>query len=105
MKMNNKLSLIFLLSLFMLGACDPKVEPLALKIYETSANGNQLTELKDFKKEGEAVEIKLLPTEQYQTITGFGGCFTESSAYLLNQLSESNRDKILEAYFSTIKAR
>ena len=30
----------------------------------------------------------------------FGGAFTESSAYLLNQLSKENRDKIITAYFS-----
>ncbi|MEL6846360.1 MAG: glycosyl hydrolase family 30, partial [Bacteroidota bacterium] len=38
-------------------------------------------------------------------ITGIGGSFTEASAYLLNQLSEPNRRKILEAYFSDAGAR
>ena len=40
------------------------------------------------------------PTKEFQTITGFGGAFTESSAYLLNKLSKKNRDTILQAYFS-----
>ena len=44
--------------------------------------------------------IKLIPEEAYQTITGFGGAFTESSAYLLNKLSKENRKKIIDAYFS-----
>ena len=103
--MKNKLSLIFLLSLIMLGACGPKVEPLAVKVYETSAKGNQLTELTTFKQEGKIVEIKLFPSQRFQTITGFGGSFTEASAYLLNQLSEANRDRILEAYFGESGAR
>ena len=38
--------------------------------------------------------------EKFQTITGFGGAFTESSAYLVNKLSEENRKKIMNAYFS-----
>ena len=40
------------------------------------------------------------PEVKFQTITGFGGSFTESSAYLLNRLSKKNRDTILNAYFS-----
>ena len=47
----------------------------------------------------------LLPTKKYQTITGFGGSFTEASAYLLHQLSAENRDKILEAYFGESGAK
>jgi len=105
MKMKTKYPLIFLLSLLMLGACEPEVEPLAAKVYETSASGNQLTELTTFKQEGKTVEIKLFPSQRFQTITGFGGSFTEASAYLLNQLSEENRDKILEAYFGESGAR
>ena len=44
-------------------------------------------------------EIILNLDKQYQTITGFGGAFTESSAYLLNKLSKKNRDTIIKAYF------
>ena len=50
------------------------------------------------------MKIKLLsksnPEEKFQTITGFGGSFTEASASLLNRLSKENRKKILDAYFS-----
>jgi glucosylceramidase len=41
----------------------------------------------------------------YQTITGFGGSFTEASASLLNRLSKDNRDKIIEAYFGESGAK
>lgn len=82
----------------MFHACSPE-NNLEITVFETSANGNQLKELTEFPSEEEAVVVKLLPDQTFQTITGFGGSFTESSAYLLNQLSKENRDKILEAYF------
>ncbi len=39
----------------------------------------------------------------YQTNMGFGGSFTESSAYLLSETSEKNRKEIIEAYFNKEK--
>ena len=73
----------YLLLVLMLAACNT-VEELDIEVYETSAAGNQLTALTEFSEAGEATEIKLKPDESFQTITGFGGSFTESSAYLLN---------------------
>ena len=69
------------------------------EIYETSANGNKLKRIGEFSGRKNLITIKIKPEETYQTITGFGGSFTESSAYLLNKLSKKNRKKILEAYF------
>jgi len=80
--------------------CTKNKESLKVEVYETSANGNKLTQITEFSKEENVAEIEILPNEKYQTITGFGGSFTESSAYLLNRLSKENRAKILEAYFS-----
>lgn len=78
-----------------------KTKVLSAEVYETSASGNQLTKLEDQENfDGEAIQIEILTDDKYQTITGFGGAFTESSAYLLNQLSEGNRKKIIDAYFS-----
>ncbi|HRF41862.1 MAG TPA: glycosyl hydrolase family 30, partial [Saprospiraceae bacterium] len=51
------------------------------------------------------LEINILPDETFQTVTGFGGSFTEASCYLLNRLSEANRAKVLEAYFGESGAR
>ena len=42
------------------------------------------------------IKIKLLPNQQKQIITGFGGSFTEASAYLLNQLSKKKGGKCLQ---------
>ncbi len=80
-------------------------EDLLVKVYETSASGNQLQRLKNFTVADSSFTIKIDPTKKFQTITGFGGSFTEASAYLLNQLSKPNRGKILEAYFGETGAR
>ncbi len=69
-------------------------------IYETAAGGNKLQELKAAAAASSALEIVVKPEETYQKILGFGGAFTESSAYLLNRLSKENQSKIIEAYFS-----
>jgi glucosylceramidase len=76
-----------------------------VEVYETSAGGHQLTPLSDFAQAENPIVVKLRPEETYQTITGFGGSFTEASAYLLNQLSAENRSKIINAYFGTEGAR
>ena len=84
--------------IIMLSACSTE-NKLEVEVYETSASGNKLTMLSGFNSENPETTITILPDEEYQTITGFGGSFTESSAYLLNKLSKGNRTKVLEAYF------
>lgn len=81
-------------------SCTEKPAPLKVQVFETSASGNKLTPVTEFSTREDAVKIRLLPEEKYQTITGFGGAFTESSAYLLNRLGKENRKKIIDAYFS-----
>lgn len=71
-----------------------------MEIFETSASGNQLTKIEPLKSAENATTIKINPEEKFQKMTGFGGAFTESSAYLLNKMSKKNRDTILKAYFS-----
>lgn len=74
---------------------------LNIEVYETSESGNKLTLVSEFLKESEqSSNIVINPEKEFQTITGFGGAFTEASAYLLNKLSKKNRDKIINAYFS-----
>lgn len=82
----------------MLG-CSEKQGQLKVEVYETSASGNKLERITEFSSVENTVTIKLLPNEKFQTITGFGGSFTEASAHLLNRLSKENREKVLEAYF------
>ena len=92
--------LIYTLFIMTVLACDTKITELETEIYETSASGNKLKKIEAIASGQVATQIKLLPNDTYQTITGFGGAFTESSAYLLNKLSKENRKKIIDAYFS-----
>ena len=88
-----------ILSLYMiLVSCETK-ETLSVEVYETSASGNKMTLLNEFKELDDPIVLKILPQQTYQQITGFGGSFTESSAYLLNQMGPTNRKKIIDAYF------
>jgi len=75
-------------------------QALQVEVYETAASGNKLTLVSAISSAENPIEIVVSPEKELQTITGFGGAFTESSAYLLNRLSKKNRDTILRAYFS-----
>ena len=94
----NLLFLTFLL--FMIVSCNSIDNKLVADVYETSAGGNKLTKVSGFTPEKNSSIIKLAPQQKLQTITGFGGSFTEASASLLNRLSKGKRDTIIQAYFS-----
>ncbi len=93
-----------LLLVLMFSACNSD-NSLEVEVFETSAGGNQLEKLTGFSPGDNPVNLQLSPDETFQTITGFGGSFTEASAYLLNQLGPENRGRILEAYFGESGAR
>ena len=97
MKKSN-IHVITILMIAILSSCNEN--NLKVQVFETSVDGNKLTEITNFPVLDGASEIKLLPTQKFQTITGFGGSFTESSAYLLNKVGKENRKKIIDAYFS-----
>ncbi len=104
--MKNSTTYAIAISLFaMLSACTSPEQKLAVEAFETSASGNKLQPITESPADTAAVAIKLLPDQKFQTITGFGGSFTEASASLLNRLSKENRNKILEAYFGETGAR
>jgi len=86
------------IAIIMLSACNTENQ-LKVEVYETSESGNKLTRLSNFDSGESKTIITILPEKEYQTITGFGGSFTESSAYLLNKLSIEKRNKVLQAYF------
>ncbi|WP_204345828.1 glycoside hydrolase family 30 protein [Psychroserpens algicola] len=96
---------LYMLLLFTIMSCTKKETALVVEVYETSANGNQLTKITEFPSEAKGDTITLVPEKTFQKITGIGGSFTESSAYLLNKLSKANREKVLEAYFGESGAR
>lgn len=43
--------------------------------------------------------VNIYPDVTYQTISGFGGAFTEASGYNVSKLSKNLMDEIVEAYF------
>ena len=94
---NTLFTIIIMLALV---ACKERKQ-LDATVFETSANGNQLTIIYDFSEENTATDsITLRPETKYQEIVGFGGAFTEASAHLLNKLSTEKRAQIIQAYFS-----
>jgi glucosylceramidase len=97
MKINSFFLIFFL---FAMMNCTNNDNQLVADVYETSASGNKLTKVSGFTLEKNSSIIKLDPSQKFQTITGFGGAFTEASAFLLNKISEKNRDTIIQAYFS-----
>ncbi len=99
------IKLVIILSIYCSMACNQR-EEWQIQIFETSANGNQLSQRPILDNgETDAVTIQIHPDEKFQTILGIGGSFTEASAYLLNQLSDANRNQIMEAYFGDSGAR
>ncbi len=104
MRLSTKSWAIISLSI-LFSACSPSSKQLELQVFETSLSGNKFQHIKEFNPSKEAKNIKIIPEEKFQTITGFGGSFTEASASLLNRLSKANRDKIIEAYFGESGAK
>ena len=94
----------FLIGVLIMG-CNPNQKDLKVEVFETSANGNKLKKLTDFTTSDDLIKVTLMPQEEYQTITGFGGSFTEASASLLNRLSKENRKLVIDAYFGDDGAR
>ena len=80
--------------------CKGVTNAFQVTVYETSESGNTLKNINQFSTTENKAVISINPNEKFQTITGFGGSFTEASAYLLNKLSKENREKVLKAYFS-----
>jgi glucosylceramidase len=80
-------------------ACQTTPSKMDATAYQTSASGDQLSEVPP-NEEATDFTITLNPEETFQEITGFGGSFTEASAYLLNNMGAENRQKIIDAYFS-----
>ncbi len=51
------------------------------------------------KNPGEFRVVKIYPDEEYQTIIGFGGAFTEAAGTVYDSANEENKKKLLDLYF------
>ena len=77
--------------------------PTNLSPYLSSMNNdNRLTKVNIkslIKNKGSKKFIKIHKENLKQTVLGFGGSFTESSASIYHDLSQTKKDEIIEAYF------
>ena len=44
--------------------------------------------------------MRVVPTVKFQPILGFGGCFSDASCYVINQLKPPAREQLLQEMFS-----
>lgn len=78
----------------------------SITVFETSRAGNSFQEVSlSTPNLPQSLEVTLNPDSLKQTIVGFGSSFTESAAYVLDQLPEEIRDDVLRACFSENGAR
>ena len=92
-------TIITAMSAILLVSCAEKND-MKFKVFETSASGKNIEEVNNFNQTENHSKISVNLAVERQAIIGFGGAFTESSAYNLNKLSAENRDAVLKAYFS-----
>lgn len=78
-----------------------------MNIFKTETNYKRKlffnTSKVNYKNYSEKLENKIIniyPEVKYQSIIGFGGAFTESTGYALSTLSDENKNKTLNEYFS-----
>ena len=83
----------------MIMSCTNKHENKELSIYETAAGEPPMQAIEPTSGGSDPSNIHINPEHKNQIITGFGGAITQSTAWLLQNMGEKNRDTILEAYF------
>ena len=47
----------------------------------------------------EFAQVKVYPDEEYQTVLGMGGAFTESSGYVYSLMNDEAKEKLIRLYF------
>jgi glucosylceramidase len=76
--------------------------------FRSTAEGERLKKLPEslLKREYPLQNQVILvdPSQKFQTILGFGGALTESSAYLLSRMGQAKRSYVLKSYFSPLGA-
>ncbi len=74
-----------------------------IEVYETSRSGQHLNRVELLGAPGvdEAITIQIDLAHPKQSIVGFGSSLTESTAFVLDQLSDAKRAEVLKACFSS----
>ena len=68
---------------------------------ESALFAQQKTALQFTNQENQLPSIEVDVTKKYQQIDGFGFCLTDGSAYLINQMADADKSKLLNELFST----
>jgi glucosylceramidase len=76
------------------------------QVFQTSQNSNQrITRISKLISESRSIansmHVRIDPSEQYQSLLGFGGAFTEAGAHVLSQISAEKRNMIIDRYFAS----
>ena len=75
-------------------------------VYESSRQGGRFHQIPESEVQlrnaphAEEIRLRVHTNRRKQTINGFGGSFTDASAYLIHQLSPAQRALIIDAYFA-----
>ena len=78
---------------------------IKISVFETSRRGGRFHTVphdliaKHNEPDPSEATIQVQSDQRKQRITGFGGSFTDASAFLVHQMSPSQRQRIMEAYF------
>ncbi len=105
--MKNCCTLFIVLLVFLFSGCTqkgPEYEYTSVEVIQSSKAGDLVNVEKQIdwqqSQDGQGSVVTIDPRKTFQTIIGIGGAFTESSAYVLDQLSDAKRQEVLKAYFS-----
>lgn len=76
--------------------------PLDVQIYQTTRSGDRLKAVTAQPADSDAggPSLVLDPGQQFQSLIGIGGSFTESTAYVISELSAAKRASLMEAWFA-----
>lgn len=96
--MRNTFLSIFCIVLFMC-SCNEKQNDLEIVIFQTSRFGQKFEAITPPKTKESQFTLKVDSSINYQSVIGFGGAFTESSAHLIMNLNDSIKNEILDLYF------
>lgn len=86
---------------------DPNMHDVA-RVYQTAqSTTDRLTQVAELSLMKDSFQnlpyVNVDTTKKFQSIIGFGGAFTESSAYNFYNMSEVKRKQIIEMYFDKVK--
>ena len=80
-------------------------KPNNIEVWLTEENKSALFQQKNAigfsQVKNQLPSIEINETKKFQQIDGFGFCLTDGSAYLINQMDEADKSKLLNELFST----